>query len=57
MIIPVNATITDASLTDEAKLEIKKQLDLMQKIYDDAIRPDLNTINFVITHTPPDSHD
>lgn len=58
MIIPVKATITDCNLNNEAELEIQKQLDLVQKMHDNIISSsDLNTIELVITHTPPDSHD
>jgi len=58
MIIPVKATITDCNLNNEAELEIQKQLDLVQKMRDNVISSsDLNTIELVITHTPPDSHD
>jgi len=58
MIIPVKATITDCNLNNEAELEIQKQLDLVQKMRDNVISSsDLNTIELVITHIPPDSHD
>lgn len=58
MIIPVKATITDCNLNNEAELEIQKQLNLVQKMRDNVISSSyLNTIELVITHTPPDSHD
>jgi hypothetical protein len=58
MIIPVKATITDCNLNNEAELEIQKQLDLVQKMRDNVISSsDLNAIELVITHIPPDSHD
>jgi hypothetical protein len=58
MTIPVEATITNSNLNNDAELEIQKQLELIQKMHNDVISSsNLNSIDSVITYTPPNSSD
>jgi hypothetical protein len=58
MTIPVEATITNSNLNNDAELEIQKQLELIQKMQDDVISSsNLNSIDSVITYAPPNSPD